>query len=357
MFMISWLKRHLIPHAGNDHRPHLLHGDVTRALVATLFVFEVGVFLSLTLNFANNLSFLGAVLPAVLSDLTNVERSKESLAILTSNPVLDRSAALKAEDMASKGYFAHTSPEGKAPWYWLDQVGYDYEYAGENLAVDFVDSSDVTRAWMNSPTHRANIEKAQYTEVGTGIARGVFQGRETTFVAQVYAKPAKKPVVPVAKTLSVVKVVGTPAKAAPKATSTPVVNAAVVAVSTAGVESSNPEVLGTSTPAEEIATTSASSSVTIALAVTPTFFQKLLASPRHTANFFLFGIGGLVALVLALTIAVRVGRQHPDLIMNGLIILVVVFGLYTANSFASHVGLKTSTSFSGFDADHREISN
>jgi hypothetical protein len=336
--MISWLKRHLIPHAGNDHRPHLLHGDVTRALVATLFVLEVGVFLSLTLNFANNLSFLGAVLPAVLSDLTNVERSKESMTILTSNPVLDRSASLKAEDMASKGYFAHTSPDGKAPWYWLDQVGYEYQYAGENLAVDFVDSSDVTRAWMNSPTHRANIERAQYTEVGTGVARGVFQGRETTFVAQVYARPAKKLVSPITKTL-------------------PVVNTAVVAVSTAGIESSNPEVLGTSTPAEEIATTSAPSSVTIALAVTPTFFQKLLASPRHTANFFLFGIGGLVALVLAVTIAVRVGRQHPDLIMNGLIILVVVFGLYTANSFASHVGLKTSTSFSGFDADHREISN
>ena len=348
--MFSWLKRHLIPHAGNGHRPHLLHGDATHALVAILFVLEVGVFFSLTLNFANNLSFLGAVLPAVLSDLTNAERSKESLAILTSNPVLDRSATLKAEDMASKGYFAHTSPEGKAPWHWLDQVGYDYEYAGENLAIDFVDSSDVTRAWMNSPTHRANIEKAQYTEVGTGIARGVFEGKETIFVAQVYAKPAKKTVAPVVKTLPAVK-----------ATSTPVVNAAAIVVSTAGAESSNPEVLGTSTPSEEIATTTALSSIdaqpSVADSATPTFFQKLLASPRHTANFFLFGIGGLVALVLAVTIAVRVGRQHPDLIMNGLIVLVVVFGLYIANSLASHVGLKTSTSFSGFDANHQEIAN
>lgn len=102
---------------------------------------------------------------------------------------------MKAQDMATKGYFAHTSPEGKkTPWYWLKQVGYQYQYAGENLAINFTDSKDVTNAWMNSPTHKANIVKDKYTEVGTGIATGLYEGRETVFVAQVYANPIVKEV-------------------------------------------------------------------------------------------------------------------------------------------------------------------
>ena len=41
----------------------------------------------------------------------------------------------KADDMAAKSYFAHTSPEGIDPWHWFAQVGYKFTYAGENLAV------------------------------------------------------------------------------------------------------------------------------------------------------------------------------------------------------------------------------
>ena len=41
--------------------------------------------------------------------------------------------------------------EGKTPWYWFGEVGYDFRFAGENLAVYFSDSVEVERAWMNSP--------------------------------------------------------------------------------------------------------------------------------------------------------------------------------------------------------------
>ena len=46
-------------------------------------------------------------------------------------------AQAKADDMATKGYFAHTSPDGKNSWYWFKQAGYTFTYAGENLALDF----------------------------------------------------------------------------------------------------------------------------------------------------------------------------------------------------------------------------
>jgi uncharacterized protein YkwD len=136
-----------------------------------------------------NRSQLAAVLPTILASLTNTERKNQKLQPLTTNETLNRAATLKAQDMATKGYFAHTSPDGITPWYWLDQVGYKYKYAGENLAIDFINSEDVTTAWMNSPTHRANIIKDKYTEVGTGTATGMYQGHQTIFVVQVYARP------------------------------------------------------------------------------------------------------------------------------------------------------------------------
>src|SRR3989338_5878655 len=91
--------------------------------------------------------------------------------------------------MATRGYFAHTSPDGLTPWHWLDVVGNNYSMAGEHLAVNFFESDDVDQAWMNSPTHRANIVKEGYKEIGIGIASGVYQGRNTTFVAQFFGTP------------------------------------------------------------------------------------------------------------------------------------------------------------------------
>lgn len=189
--MFKWLKRHFIPHKGNSHRPHFLHGkNVIKIGVLVLFL-ELVLFILPTLNFASYSRSLnlGAVLPSVLSTLTNEERSKNNLPELSVNPLLVQAAQMKAEDMATKSYFAHTSPEGKTPWYWFDLVGYKYTYAGENLAVNFSDSERVTEAWMNSPTHQANIVGKNFTEIGTGVATGTFKGRESVFVAQVYGKP------------------------------------------------------------------------------------------------------------------------------------------------------------------------
>src|SRR3989344_4163144 len=192
--MIAWLKKHFIPHTGNDHRPHILRNYNIKNILVLIVFLELFTFLLPTLMHLNRIGGMAAVLPAVLSSLTNEERQAQNLPTLTVNPILNAAAEMKAEDMATKGYFAHTSPEGKAPWYWIEKVDYKYQYAGENLAINVNDSTDVTNAWMASPTHRANIVKGGYTEMGTGIAKGVYQGRETIFVAQIYANPV--PVAP-----------------------------------------------------------------------------------------------------------------------------------------------------------------
>ncbi|MFM7089002.1 MAG: CAP domain-containing protein, partial [Candidatus Paceibacterota bacterium] len=133
-----------------------------------------------------------AVLPSVLTQETNEKRIENALPQLSTNPLLVEAAEMKARDMAARGYFSHDTPEGKTPWYWLDQVGYTYVYAGENLAVNFNESSDVTQAWMNSPSHRDNIIKDHYTEIGIATAVGLYKGKEAVFVVQFFGTPIKQ---------------------------------------------------------------------------------------------------------------------------------------------------------------------
>lgn len=101
----------------------------------------------------------------------NSERSTP----LVVNHGLDLAAQAKAEDMTSKGYFAHIE-NGLGLRYWL--LGrYNFKYAGENLATGFTDVESMHKAFMASPTHRANIVSGNYKEVGVGIAtssQGVF---------------------------------------------------------------------------------------------------------------------------------------------------------------------------------------
>src|SRR3989338_8766355 len=45
--------------------------------------------------------------------------AKYPLFAISSAFIRAASARMKAEDMANKGYFAHTSPEGLSPWHWF----------------------------------------------------------------------------------------------------------------------------------------------------------------------------------------------------------------------------------------------
>jgi uncharacterized protein YkwD len=193
--MKQFLKKYFVPHDENDHHPYAFRWESMRNVVVLVLFFELATLLvPITSDFieysdTQSPTQFAAVLPSILANLTNTERKTQKLSPLLTNELLTKAAQMKADDMAQKGYFAHTSPEGITPWYWLDTVGYNYKYAGENLAINFTESSDVTTAWLNSPTHRANIIKDKYTEIGTGIATGLYEGRETIFVVQLYAQP------------------------------------------------------------------------------------------------------------------------------------------------------------------------
>ena len=137
------------------------------------------------------LDFISAIYGSVIVNLTNKERSKVNLSELKVSPILEKAAQMKANDMAEKGYFAHNTPEGHSPWYWFEKAGYQYIYAGENLAVNFLNSEDVETAWQNSPTHWYNIISPKYTEIGVATSTGFYKGRSAIFVVQLFGTPVK----------------------------------------------------------------------------------------------------------------------------------------------------------------------
>lgn len=185
------LKDYFIPHEKNDHRPHLLREVSLATLLVTALVLCVTSFGSSYV--ITSTSLLGNVYSSVLVDLTNADRVKEKKPVLTISPVLENAAKMKANDMVTKNYFAHTSPEGLTPWHWFKKAGYSFSYAGENLAVGFSESDEVNKGWLNSPTHKANIIDEHFTEIGIATMKGTRKGKEATYVVQMFGKPKVKP--------------------------------------------------------------------------------------------------------------------------------------------------------------------
>ncbi|MES2014506.1 MAG: CAP domain-containing protein [Patescibacteria group bacterium] len=311
------IKNYFIPTRGNGYHPHFFRKESAMVIVAVLVFLQIGYFALTTVVF-HKTNFLAAVLPGVLTALTNDDRATNGVGTLIEDPLLKKAAETKAVDMAAKGYFSHVTPDGKTPWYWLDLVGYNYTYAGENLAVNFTDSKDVEDAWMKSPTHRANIVKSEFTRVGIGTAEGVYQGKSVTFVVQFFATPAPDTVTPAKHSAPVSTTSIPPTELATSATSAPV------------------HVLGAETNA------SATPEVKGAFM---TGIASALASPNHTLLYILGAIIALIALLLFLAIFIHVKIQYLEVIGGGMLLLLIAVGsfYFSAETHVSNVTLPSDT--------------
>jgi len=182
----TFIHRLFIPHEENNFRAKSLHTDF-------LTVYLVIAFLMMILfkqgNIHDVLGFATDISVDKLYQLTNEQRQKNNLPSLSLNSALSLAAQRKAENMFQENYWSHYSPDGKTPWDFILGAGYQYEYAGENLAKNFLFSNGVVDAWMNSATHRDNLLKKEYTEVGYAIVNGILNGEQTTLVVQEFGKP------------------------------------------------------------------------------------------------------------------------------------------------------------------------
>ena len=299
------VKNHLLPWRGNTHRPHILRRQWLVALLGLAMISEL-VILGGSIYKAGPDVFLAAVVRSDVISHTVEARVGEGSLALTESGLLDEAAQAKAEDMAARGYFSHVGPDGEEPWVWLERAGYQYVYAGENLAVRFNDSKDVVDAWMASPAHRANIVKPQYTEIGVGLADGTYKGGPATFVVQYFGSPAQ-----------------------PVAAAAPAPEPA-------------PEPVAASVPAT-VAETPANSAVAGAQTATPSVPQTFIKSAtraiagafdgaRDNATWVLAFIAGLLVTVLALTFFIRIQVQPTDLLLPGLAVALIAITLLAANS-------------------------
>ncbi len=184
--ILAFFHRLLVPKEDNNYRSKALHTDfLTMYLVIALvltFVFKYT-------SFQNVLGYATDISVDKLYQLTNQEREQHGLQDLQYNSELANAAQAKAQDMFAKNYWSHYSPTGETPWDLILATHYQYSYAGENLAKNFMFSQGVMDAWMNSPTHRDNILRSQYTQVGFAVVNGILNGEQTTLVVQEFGAP------------------------------------------------------------------------------------------------------------------------------------------------------------------------
>ncbi|MGP9022405.1 CAP domain-containing protein [Streptomyces sp. BR1] len=115
--------------------------------------------------------------------LTNGHRATAGLRPLADDTRLASAAQAYSTDMAERGFYSHTSPEGLEPWDRARAAGAAHRGIGENIACGQRTAAEVVEGWMNSPGHRANILKPDFTHIGIGFAGG---GRAGTYWTQLF---------------------------------------------------------------------------------------------------------------------------------------------------------------------------
>lgn len=157
----------------------------------------------------------GITVDSVLRAVNN-ERSTRNISTLRTDSRLSAAANYKSGDMIARSYFAHVDPDGHYIWDKIVASGYTpYTILGENLAVDFSDTEGLMSAWIDSPTHRANILNASFKDQGAGVALGSGSSSYSIAITNTFgAQPVAKTTTPPATTTP-------PVTAAPKTTTTP----------------------------------------------------------------------------------------------------------------------------------------
>lgn len=138
----------------------------------------------------------GARTSAAVGCLTNEYRASRGLTALATDAAVGRAAQAHADDMAARGYYAHSTPEGAAFTSWLDGAGVNWQSAGENIARQDTTAREVVQAWIASPEHDANLTSPVFTQAGYAIA---FSGTSAPVWVQEFVLPmAAAPAAPAA---------------------------------------------------------------------------------------------------------------------------------------------------------------
>lgn len=177
----GYVKRLFVPCRGNGFRPLLLRKPALVVYtILLLFVNTFGGLVGIPEAMASTIT------PTNIIKLTNQERASLGLNTLNANSKLMAAAQAKANNMFQEQYWDHFGPNGETPWMFITQAGYQYVYAGENLAKGFRTAEGVHEAWMASPTHKENIVSRNYKDIGVAVVEGELLGKQTVLVVQMF---------------------------------------------------------------------------------------------------------------------------------------------------------------------------
>ena len=146
--------------------------------------------------------------------LTTQARASAGLRAVRWDATLGSIARSRSQDMIERNYFSHTiAGSGRHVWDLMDDRGYCYELAGENIGwnqhwADDQATGEIHRSFMGSPGHRGNILGRAWEVVGIGAYKGadgkamwtVVFADKCGAVAAATSKTAAKPVVTVPAT-------------------------------------------------------------------------------------------------------------------------------------------------------------
>ena len=85
------------------------------------------------------------------------------------NLKLQQAAQTQSQNLAFLDFFNHTGLDGLQPWDRALNAGYNYQAIGENIAAGQLTAAEVVQAWVDSPSHLANILNPVFTEIGVGF--------------------------------------------------------------------------------------------------------------------------------------------------------------------------------------------
>ncbi len=108
-----------------------------------------------------------------IAALINNYRAQNGLNAIAADGLLNQVAEIRSQDLLNRNYFSHYTPEGTNVFDVMKANGVAYSYAGENLAQSAPAAAGTPEgflnAWINSPTHRDNMVRAQYTKIGVSM--------------------------------------------------------------------------------------------------------------------------------------------------------------------------------------------
>ncbi|MFI0927210.1 sigma-70 family RNA polymerase sigma factor [Streptomyces sp. NPDC021012] len=104
--------------------------------------------------------------------LVNKLRTAAGCAPLRTDPRLVRAARDYARDMAARGYFGHSSPEGEFADARITAAGYDWSAWAENLARGAADPETVVEDWRSDTMHERNMLDCRYRDTGVASVPG-----------------------------------------------------------------------------------------------------------------------------------------------------------------------------------------